>query len=531
MTSQTFCPPAATGNSIQTPITPTPQPASLPNQPSPTSVAELEKLQSSRVEKGGYVSPAPPSSSDMTPPPSSQLPPQPSSPIYHGLPTTALLVSPPATLRSAPPLQGFNALSSSSILPLPLPLPSAEQIAKASETELRNIINELMPALGEARMSAAHYKLQHQLLSLETSESAMRAAVEHDMTRREVDVLQRPEHRRCNTLSLSGQHQIPPMPPSDLVDNALQKRYEQLEKSHAILAVRFRRAKKVILFQESKSVDLVEENHRLRQRIKENREHINQIRNSGGLSVASTPRNEKTTPQRKAIPRFQNSARSNAHMRSLRTNGQDPFAALLAADQVLSGETASVPSTPIQNHTSKVHLGHTRGTHSLSSLPTTPARSRPVTADSPIFTPVNRIAIDNGYSYSAPNTQSARADQERRREDRDSTISASDNEDEAYTDEDIPQSQASQAATHMLRRSPTRRVEIVGTPAKPLTSSTLMQGKLFGQVKKTGIARFDSSVKRKTVGDDVGSEVSEAKKTRMSEGVGLGIGNWGSPGA
>jgi len=529
MTSQTSYPPPATGHIIQTPSTPTPQPASLPDQPTPASVAELEKLQASRVEKSSYFSPAPPSSLDMTPPPSSQLSPQPTSPIYHGLPTTALLASPPATLKPGASLHGFNALSSSSILP-PL-LPSTQQIASASETELRNIINELMPALGEARMSTAHYKLQHQLLSLETSESAMRAAVEHEMTRREVDVLQKPEHRRCNTLSSSAQHQTPHTSPSSLLQIALQKRCEQLEKINATLTVRFRRAKKLILYQESKNVDLAEENQRLRQRIRENREHINQIRSSGGLSVAGTLRNELTTPNRKTTARFQNSARSNAHGRGARTNGQDPFAALLAADQVLNGETVSVPSTPIQSHASKLHLGHTRGTHSLSSLPTTPARSRPVTADSPLFTPVNRVGIDSGYSYSAPNTQVARADQERRREDRDSTISASDNEDEAYTDEDIPQSQASQAATHMLRRSPTRRVEIVGTPAKTLNSSTFMQGKLFGQVKKTGIGRFDGSGKRKATGGGVERESSETKKARISEGVGLGIGNWGIPGA
>lgn len=457
----------------------------------------------------------------MTPPPSSQLPPQAISPVYEGLPRIARLASPPATLKPGAHLHELNVFSETSILP---PLQSAQQIASASEAELRNLVPKLMIALGEARMSAAHYKLQHQLLSIETSESAMRAAVEHEMTRREVDVLQKPDRHRYDKSASSASHQSPHIIPSGLA--ALQRQLEQLEKSHTILAVRFRRAKKVILYQESKNLDLAEENHRLRQRIRENREHLNQMRTNGGLSVASINRNEVATPHRKSNPRLLNTARSNAHSRNARSNGQDPFAALLAADQVLSGETVSVPSTPIQTHASKMNLGHTRGTHSLSSLPTTPARSRPVTADSPLFTPINKITLDQSYSSSAPNTQAARADQDYRREDRDSTISASDNEDEAYTDDDIPQSQASQAATHMLRRSPTRRVEMVGTPAKARSSGTLTQGKIFGAVKKAGITRLDGPGKRKTIGDFVERGASEAKKARMSEGVGLGIGNW-----
>jgi hypothetical protein len=52
-----------------------------------------------------------------------------------------------------------------------------------------------------------------------------------------------------------------------------------------------------------------------------------------------------------------------------------------------------------------------------------------------------------------------------------------------------------------------------------------MQGKLFGQVKKTGIGRFDGSGKRKATGGGVERESSETKKARISEGVGLGIGN------
>lgn len=521
MTSPSSHPLPTIGNEIPTPSTPNIQSAWLPDHKTPTSVAP----QVSHVDKGSHVSPAPRSSSEMTPPPSSQLPARTTSPILYELPATIIPASPPATLKQGVPLPAVDACRRYSNVSLP----SAQQIANASADELRDLINELIPALGEARMSAAHFKLQHQLLSIETSESAMRAAVEHEMTRREVDVLQKPEYRRSDTLSSLAQHRTAHVPSSSLVEIALQRRCEHWEKLNASLETRFRRAKKMILHQESKNLDLTEDNQRLRQRIRENRAHINQLRSSGALSVATTMRSDLVPQYRKTTPRFSQSARSNASLRGARTNRQDPFAALLAADQVLNGESVSVPSTPIQNHASNFHLGHTRGTHSLSSLPTTPARSRPATANSPLFTPVNRITLDSVYSHSAPPVRSARAEQERGRKERDSTISASDNEEEAYTDDDVPQSQASQAATHMLRRSPTRKAETTGHATKTITSSTLTQGKLFGQVKKAGVTGYAASMKRKVTGKDAEEDANELKRSRFNEGVGLGIGHWGSP--
>jgi len=108
---------------------------------------------------------------------------------------------------------------------------------------------------------------------------------------------------------------------------------------------------------------------------------------------------------------------------------------------------------------------------------------------------------------------------ERDRHDRDSTISVTDDE-EAITDEELPPSQASSLATNMLRRNP-------GAQASPsLTagaerSSTLLQTKLFGAVKKPGIDRAATMGKRKP---SFGEPGVVTKKTRLGEGVGLGIG-------
>ncbi|KAI4281977.1 MAG: hypothetical protein L6R38_003291 [Xanthoria sp. 2 TBL-2021] len=69
-------------------------------------------------------------------------------------------------------------------------VPTMQAVEKMPEDQVRTLVTELLPALSEARMSAAHSKLQHNLLSIETSEAASKAEVEREMTRREVQVLQ-----------------------------------------------------------------------------------------------------------------------------------------------------------------------------------------------------------------------------------------------------------------------------------------------------------------------------------------------------
>src|SRR5436190_21400753 len=106
-------------------------------------------------------------------------------------------------------------------------------------------------------------------------------------------------------------------------------------------------------------------------------------------TLAPSPRTEFLTPQRKTATRYPDNSRSQVS----RIGSQDPFAALLAADQVLSGEAASVPSTP-RNRTQKQHHGHARGTHSMSSLPATPSRSRS-SYQGHFFTPINKRTAES----------------------------------------------------------------------------------------------------------------------------------------
>jgi hypothetical protein len=452
----------------------------VPSTPPPTSSRATRSPARGQTvqDRPAFTSPPPPSGS-MTPPPSVQHA-RPQSP--NARPTSrqngSFPASPPTTVRT------YAAGS----------LPTPEYIAKAGIEELRSIAQDLLLAVRDARMSAAHFKLQHNLLTIESQESAQRAEVEHQMTRREVEVLHAAEYRHRASKSVTPRASQPPVQPQ--IDT-LSRRCADLQADNEDLERRLRRAKKLIENEKDRSDLLLEENLLLKKRIRENREHFTRMKSQSPLYA--TPRNDFATPSRKSVPPFPDSAPPRGNI-----------AALLAADQVLS-EAASVPSTPTKLHSSKLQ-GHTRGAHSLSSLQSTPARSRLATTDALFYT-------NPRLSYAVPLSQPMPESAERDRHDRDSTISITDDE-EAITDEELPPSQASSLATNMLRRNP-------GGQASPsLTagaerSSTLLQTKLFGAVKKAGIDRTAPAGKRRR---SFGEPGMVTKKTKLGEGVGLGIG-------
>ena len=353
---------------------------------------------------------------------------------------------------------------------------------------------DLVAAVTDARTSAAHFKLQYNLLAMETQEAAQRAEVEHQMTRREVEVLQAADHRNRAALSATPRNSLPPQQPQ--ID-ALTRTCQDLEDERDEYASRLQRAKKLIELEKDKAELVMEENALLKRRIRENREHFTRLKSQSPIYM--TPRDPYTTPRR-APPRFAETSSSH-----------QPFAALLAADQVLNGESISVPSTPTKSQSSKIKHGHTRGAHSLSSLHTTPVRTRPVTSDG---------FPDTRHPLSAPGSQLVNESAERERHDRDSTISISDAED-AGSENDIPQSQASSLATDMLRKNPASQ-ESLRLSQSAERSSNLLQTKLFGNVKKPGVEKYQSAKRRGSFGD---SNV-KMKKAKLHEGVGLGIEAW-----
>lgn len=425
------------------------------------------------------------------------------------------MVSPPATVE-LPSTGVFNASAQ---------LPTSEEIAELSERSLRELVAGLVPALGEARMSAAHSRLQHSLLRIETSEFAKRAAVEHQLTRREVEFLQTAPHaHRGASAYATPELKSPPDPSHHHLELAL-RHCRELEADNAVLEGRLRQAKKVMKHLDAKTVQLAEDNQLLRHRIMENREHLNSMRSSGALTVNGTHRIHYSTPQVKHTPRLAGSTRS-IQLGSNRLGGQDPFDALLAAGQALNGEANSVPTTPTHFRSLKPHGSHTRATHSLSSLPTTPYGSRALMIDNSLFTPIIRSNLHERVSYSAPSTQYPYEDRVRDREDRDSTISASEHEDEAYSEEQVPESQATQAATNMLRRAP-----VVNSRVEP--AKAIVQGKLFGQVKKIGMEGYEQRLKRSSKAVGVSTDRSGSKRARLEESlgphIGLGIDGFAGP--
>lgn len=398
-----------------------------------------------------------------------------------------------------------------------------ENIEKMDEDQLRALVSELLPALGEARVTAAHSKLQHSLLSIETEESAKRAEVEHEATRREVQVLQEgsPVHR----------HSFSPRSPQASMQRSLHlalAHCRELQQENSMFNKRLKASKKVIAQLDGQNTDLKEHIQLLRQRIKDNRDHLKELQSSGAISIHGTPLTEFSTPLPKDTPRTP--ATTSRVARDANQAVSSQIDALLFAGQVLNGEANSVPSTPSQPRSRKIHQQHIRGAHSLSSLPTTPNRSRPVTADNVFAASTGRSGANHRVSLSAPSTQFTQQDKIPAREDRDSTISASEDEDV----EQLPGSQASRAAANILRRSLESQRDTNTASVQILDTGKLTQGKLFGQVKKPGMARMEVSTKR---GNDVNSYdeiVRNSKKSRTAEStsdrVGLGINSWPIPG-
>ena len=304
-----------------------------------------------------------------------------------------------------------------------------------------------------------------------------------------------------------------------------------MELDLALLERRLEKAKRLIEDERDRADLIQEENTRLKRRIRENRDHYTKIKMQS--PAFASPRHEIATPQRKPVPRYSETRESQS---TEQMGSQDPFAALLAADQVLNGEPISVPSTPSKSQTSKIRKGHTRGAYSLSSIQSTPTRSRNTIIPGTTAPPSARVP------FSAPSSQLRT---EPARHDRDSTISVSDEDaedrerrDAAMTDDEMPQSQASSLATSMLRRNPGLSQSQgtpppSGTPASAEKQSSLLQAKLFGSIKKAGANRPAAPGKRRASfhADDL---AENKKKIRASgengdAGVGLGIGSWGSP--
>ncbi|KAL1638867.1 hypothetical protein SLS58_008451 [Diplodia intermedia] len=240
--------------------------AARPRMPSQETDSSHSAVKSDRDK---YTSPNPPASS-ITPPPSSQVPPAPPSrtSIRTPTPPTPVLSSPPPTSRpstqAAAPALSFT----------------LEQINGAAPEELRDMAADMMVALRESRTSAAHHKLQYNMLCMDSVEAQNRMAVELAMAQREVEVLQQAEERRRNDIasphqSLQQQHTVSPANATLL--NEMSRHIQILQNENEELRDMLEHSKRVTERREGEIAGLVEENDRLRGRIRKNRDHLNGI--------------------------------------------------------------------------------------------------------------------------------------------------------------------------------------------------------------------------------------------------------------
>lgn len=542
---------------------------SMPSTEGPASPIDPSALKDNAAADHA-VSPPAVIPSSLTPPPSSQVPKSNgvAAGQQHGFIASQPLVSPPETGLKQQKRKD-TMIAGEFVTPTP------QQVNEASSEELRSYLQACMAEQAKLKMEAAHHKLQYNLLSLQADEDAKRAAVELEMTRREVEALRMAQdtqqaRHELNTASEAAHAKY------------LQLRvwYEQAVEEIESLSKKLKVAKKVIHQKEDELISLTDERNLLLNRIRENREHFHALRSPGGMFHTAVTTNQQTAvspAQHRATPRQTPRSAQRDPQNSRGQPQEIPFDVLLKA---ATQENSSAPSTPMTSSrpAPRVQAKHTRNVQSLSSLPSTPI-SRAKRSDQSGLLP----SVDLVPQTEPPYRSTARYIPETppvartaNRTSRESTISAEDagetaaatsqrhhNEELArqaltsfasrgsatssmrrrVADEEVYESQASQAASQMLRRdprdnfalaaaargrSPPRTGHFSTTPAAAEKSAKL-QAKLFAGLNKGGVT--DGAEKRKLSGNEVQAEsLSPTKKLRLVGGlrdtkgsVGLGI--------
>ncbi|KAI4805074.1 hypothetical protein E4T44_11052 [Aureobasidium sp. EXF-8845] len=216
--------------------------------------------------------------------------------------------------------------------PSSLASPSADEaiimtedcIQQAQPDELRAIIGSLMSRLQEARTDAAHHKLQYRMLAIETTEAMERIQVEMDMAQRETDLL-----KTNNPVEPRILHADQEPDPSirrvhaDIWDSMVQET-QSLKSQNAQLEQLVSQHKRMIVQQESEIATLNDRITLYRERLRENRSHLNRCRRAAGYPESPY----KSSPY------------------TARERDQPPFAALLQASDLMSGRSPATPRTP-----------------------------------------------------------------------------------------------------------------------------------------------------------------------------------------
>lgn len=460
---------------IYEPITPDPPHATI----RASAIANASRTQSARVKSAA-----------------SQLPPAQRAKTRTPTPTMSQISTPPPTIEAEVHSQGSRALG---VMAATM---TAEQIADASSDELRTKVLELQAALQEAKMNAAHHRLQYQMLSQESAAAIERMAVEARMAQYENEVIHSAEQAKAAaTPVLPSPFQDGMIPVQKDLYQSMCREIQQLTEERNFLADDNTHKDKMIGRQDVDIASLSDKIMLMRDRIRLSRDYVTRYANTGASSnLAATPRSLYSDPLRHGV--------SNQEQ-------PQPFAALLQASEMASQEAR------------RPKKGNHRQTHSTSSLPATPHRS---IKQAPLHqTPQGRqTQLQVPSTAPIPRTSSMRTpdvyDQALLPVPRahgppsEGTVSGSDQQDydsEAETEiiehDEIGESQASIAASQMLRptqEQQAKRDSFKGSGMLQRNGDSLKQTRLFGAVRKPNVDRNDER---------------PAKIARTGEPVGLGI--------
>ncbi|KAK0269733.1 hypothetical protein LTR35_014625 [Friedmanniomyces endolithicus] len=496
---------------ISEPATPQPAHATIPA----STAAAISKVQSNRIEKAA----------NGTPPPSAQRS-STRAKTRTPTPTVSHMSTPPPTIEAPSLSQVTRPVTPYGTAMTP------DEIAVASADELRSEIANLHATLREAKVSAAHHRLQYKMLAQESAATIERMAVEARMAQHENDIIHMAEQSKAAAAPV----QPPPIPEGMIpVHKDLYQRMtldiRQLQDANRRWESEYAQQERLIGKQEGEIASLSDKVILMRERIRENREHLNKVRGRGSAHLESTPRSLYGTPNR-----------------------SQGLEALLQASEMTNPE--------LRPHKK---AGHSRNTHSLSSLPVTPQRyyksgpalmyetpsGRQPPSKVPATAPMPRTS-----SMRTPNagpgiyTEPVLPVLHRRGSASEGTVSASeaeggdtDNDSEAETDIlghndaaddilDISESQASRAASQMLRSGQQEQQQAKLTGSFERSTAGMLGGSGNGAMKQT---RLFGAVRKANVGRVVaGSDVQAppAKRQRMGEpggeetgmgSIGLGI--------
>lgn len=471
--------------------------------------------------------------SSLTPPPSSQIG------AASNRRTMAFSQS-QQTAPVSPPATILNTLRDRDISST-YTTPSSDQVRDASADQLRAMLQTCIAENQKLKMETAHHKLQFRLLSLQADEESKRAAVEHDMVRRQVDILSVADPSRHPKREFGS--------PSDTMMTKyfeVKTSYEAAVKEIHTLNRRVRVAIRVIQQKEEETANLSEEREMLLNRIRENREHFQMLCSPGGIfHGALTPRQSSHSQSRQATG----------------THGGENDQGLEMILQAISqdGHNNSAPSTPAQVPRSNPHQSrrHSRNAQSMSSLPTTPI-NRPRGEHSVLLPSANLVPqTEPRTMYTQQYFEPVTPDRRHRRKSRESTISADESEEAAArrapgtlrtdvsthsrrsdnaNEPPVYDSQASQAATDLLRRHPGQSFDVASSgdsrdgspirlPAKPVAAKARSRLPDSSRSEKRRLSGSDAETAAKSRREHQGSPAKKVRTGVDANGrrVGLGI--------